>query len=78
MPHHKSAVKRLKTAERERQQNASIKSVLRKQIKAYRTSDSRDTASLSEIYSALDKAAKRGVIPTQRADRLKARLSKLA
>jgi small subunit ribosomal protein S20 len=78
MPHHKSAVKRLRTAERERKQNASIKSVLRKQIKAYRVAESRDTESLSVLYSALDKAAKRGVIPKQRADRLKARLANIA
>jgi small subunit ribosomal protein S20 len=78
MPHHKSAVKRLRTAARENRQNASIKSVLRKQIKTYRNDEARTTENLSVLYSALDRAAKRGVIPKQRADRLKGRLARVS
>ena len=76
MPQHKSAVKRLRTAERERKQNAGIKSALRKDIKSFKNGE-RSAEALSNLYSALDKAAKRGVFPVQRSSRLKARLARL-
>ena len=37
MPHHKSAEKRLKTAEKARQRNAGVKSQVRRQLKRQRT-----------------------------------------
>ncbi|NNF06226.1 MAG: 30S ribosomal protein S20 [Candidatus Eisenbacteria bacterium] len=78
MPHHKSAAKRLKTNERDRQRNIAVKSLLRKRIKEYRSSESPDASQVSHIYSILDRACQKGVIPKSRANRLKSRLSRHA
>jgi len=77
MPHHKSAAKRLKTNEKSRQRNVAVKSNLRKQLKRQRTG-SDPSAGVSEIYSELDTAVRKGVIPKARADRLKSRTARRA
>lgn len=77
MPHHKSAIKRLKTSARDRTKNTAVKSSLRKAIKAFREAPDRTQEQLNDLYKALDQAAKKGVLPTQRADRLKSRLAHL-
>jgi small subunit ribosomal protein S20 len=76
MPHHKSAVKRLKTNEKSRQRNSAVKSNLRKQLKRQRQ-DSAESG-VSGIYSELDTAVRKGVIPKARADRLKSRTARRA
>ena len=79
MPHHKSAVKRLRTSEKSKRRNSAVKSVLRKQLKLQRDADSAEAATqLSTTHSQLDRAAQKGVIPKGRAARLKSRSAKQA
>lgn len=79
MPHHKSAVKRLRTAEKSRRRNIAIKSVLRKQLKRQRTAEGSDAAAiLPETHATLDRAVRKGVIPKSRASRLKSRTARKA
>lgn len=75
MPHHKSAEKRVRTSEKRRVQNGAVKSTVRKVVRALRTSDQPTPQDLQAAYSALDKAAKKGVIAVAQADRLKSRLA---
>lgn len=76
MPHHKSASKRLKTAEKSRQRNLGVKSTVRKQLKRQRAAG--DEAMLPATHAELDKAARKGVIPKRRAARLKSRTARQA
>ena len=79
MPHHKSAAKRLKTAARARMRNVAVKSLLKKQLKAQRdTEGAKALETLPQSYRELDRAARKGVIPQSRADRLKSRLARQA
>ena len=76
MPHHKSAVKRLRTNEKSRKRNVVVKSALRKQIKrqgALEGEAARDM--IPKTYAELDRAVRKGVIPKSRANRLKSRLT---
>jgi len=77
MPHHKSAEKRLKTTERDRVRNIAVKSQLRKELKAARSGEG-SGEKIGAIYSSLDVAARKGVIPKQRASRLKSRMARAA
>ncbi|HMO95490.1 MAG TPA: 30S ribosomal protein S20 [Tepidiformaceae bacterium] len=83
MANHKSAIKRWHQSLRERDRNRARRSLARTSVRRVReaAADGNDEAlktSLSEAYSALDRAAKRGAIHTGKADRLKRRLSALA
>jgi len=79
MPHHKSAEKRLKTAEIARQRNVGVKSQVRRQLKRQRTlTGAEAVAALPTTHGELDRAAKKGVIPKRRAARLKSRTAKQA
>jgi small subunit ribosomal protein S20 len=79
MPHHKSAVKRLRTAEKSRRRNIAIKSVLRRQLKRQRAAEGKDApALLPETHATLDRAVRKGVIPKARASRLKSRTARKA
>ena len=79
MPNIKSAMKRVKTAEKSHQRNvqakAKIKTLRKKVVSAIEGSD--EAASLKaygEFCSALDKAAKDGIIPKNTAIRRKGRM----
>ena len=77
MPQHKSAAKRMRTSEKARQRNRAVKSHLKgvlKQLDAATPEDS--PQALREASSALDRAARKGVIPTRQADRKKSRLAR--
>ena len=81
MPNTKSAERRARVSTRRQARNQSVKSRLRTLERRSRTltaSGKTDDASqaLRATASALDKAAKRGVIPKRRADRKKSRLAK--
>ena len=78
MPTHKSAAKRMKTAERDRQKNRKVKSTLRGAIKNFTAKKSGDekTADFKGLSSILDRAARKGVIHKNKAARAKSRLSK--
>jgi len=78
MPHHKSAVKRVRTNEKRRQRNVAGRSRLRNAVRTFRSTAKPEEADalLREAISELDRAAKRGIIKRATADRQKSRLTK--
>lgn len=81
MPNIKSAIKRVKTNEKRRAQNASQKSALRTAIKSFeglveKNDVAAATNALVEATKKLDKAAAKGLIHKNAAARQKSRLSK--
>jgi len=54
----------------------AVKSALRKQLKAHREAETNAPEDRARMVSALDRAARKGVIPKARANRLKSRLSR--
>ena len=80
MAHSNQARKRNRQSEKTRDHNRTVRSELRTSIKRYRTAAAakEETAAklLSGVESKLDKAAKRNIIPTRRANRIKARLKR--
>jgi len=74
MPLTKSAIKKLRSDKRKAGYNKATKTKAKTAIDAFK--NILNLESLSKAFSALDKAAKRGVIKTRKADRLKSRLSK--
>lgn len=80
MPNTKSAERRARVSARRQSRNRSVKSrlgTLERKYRALAAAGKKDEAAqaLRAATSALDKAAKRGVIPKGRADRKKSRLS---
>lgn len=80
MPNTKSAARRARNSERRHAQNKAIKSRLKTLQRSYLEAveeGNKDgaTKALKAVNSALDKAAKTGVIPKARASRLTSRLS---
>lgn len=80
MPNTKSAERRARVGARRHARNKSVKTRLRTLERKYRTlvaSGKSEEAgkALRDATSALDKAAKRGVIPKRRASRKKSRLA---
>lgn len=74
------AKKRVKQAEKARARNASQRSTMRTAVKkVLRTLESGDKSTLQAVYvsasSALDRAARKGLIHKNKAARLKSRLS---
>lgn len=78
MPKSRSAKKRLRQNEKSRIRNKAVRSytrtVIKKSLTAFESGEGTDKA-LRDAYSALDKAAKKGVIHRRQADRKKARLA---
>ena len=74
MPLTKSAIKKLRADKRKAGYNKATKTKAKSAIDAFKAI--LDLGSLSKAFSAVDKAAKRGVIKTRKADRIKSRLSK--
>jgi small subunit ribosomal protein S20 len=82
MPNTKSAERRVRANERKHQHNAAVKSHLRSTERRLREAVAGGkkedaAAALRAASSALDKAAKSGVIPRARSDRKKSRLALL-
>jgi small subunit ribosomal protein S20 len=80
MPNIKSAIKRVKTNEARRAQNAAVKSEMRtavKKVEALVSSNDIDNAKVAFVAasSKLDKAARKGLIHKNVASRQKARLA---
>ena len=75
MPITKSAKKALRQQKRKTLINNKIVLAYKKAIKTFRKKPTK--ALLSQTFSALDQAAKKNVIRKGKADRLKARLSRL-
>ncbi|MCA1063468.1 30S ribosomal protein S20 [Rossellomorea sp. AcN35-11] len=82
MPNIKSAIKRVKTSNERNAQNAAVKSTMRTAIKKAEaaTANSADNAKdlVTEAVRQLDKAAQKGLIHKNAADRHKSRLMKKA
>ncbi len=77
MPCHKSPIKRLKQNKKRAARNNYVKSTLKtlaKKIHSNVTIEEKETI-LSDVYSELDKAAKKGVIHPRTASRRKSRLA---
>jgi small subunit ribosomal protein S20 len=77
----KSAIKRGRTIEKQRAQNASFKSDLRRSIKVFNTkAEEKDVEGAKEAFliatKKLDKAANRGIFHKNAANRQKSRLQK--
>ncbi|MFD0692859.1 30S ribosomal protein S20 [Paenibacillus sp. GCM10027628] len=80
MPNIKSAIKRVKVSEKRRLRNASQKSALRTAVKAFETAASNNVETAKEALinasKKLDKAASKGLIHKNAANRKKSRLAK--
>ena len=78
MPNIKSAKKRLRQSEKRRAQNRDVRSAIRTVTKKLLPTESADEAEVTyrELSSMLDRAARKGIIPSNAVDRRKARLSR--
>ncbi len=80
MPNIKSAKKRVKVSEKKNLRNRVVKSGVRTAVKKFDAAVAADAASaaavLSDTTSAIDKAAAKGVMHKNAANRKKARLAK--
>ncbi|WP_100406735.1 30S ribosomal protein S20 [Bacillus solitudinis] len=81
MPNIKSAIKRVKTNDKRRAQNISVKSALRSAIKNFEAKvEAGDATTAQSAYveaaKKLDKAANKGLIHKNAAARQKSRLAK--
>ncbi|OEH93683.1 30S ribosomal protein S20 [Bacillus solimangrovi] len=82
MPNIKSAIKRVKTNNDRRARNIAIKSDMRSSIKQFeKLAESKDVenaqAALQTAVTKLDKAARKGLVHRNKADRQKSRLTKI-
>jgi small subunit ribosomal protein S20 len=78
----KSAIKRIKVNDGKREQNKPIKSALATEIKKFRAAVDNNELKhaeelLKSVFSALDSASNDNIIHKNKADREKARLSKM-
>ena len=79
LPNIKSAIKRVKVTEKKNLRNRMIKSAMRTTVKKFDSAvaaGSADAALLGATSSTIDKAAAKGVIHKNAANRKKARLAK--
>lgn len=80
MPNIKSAMKRVKVSKKKNLQNRMVKTGVKTAIKKYQVALSQGVepaaAQLSATTSAIDKAASKGVLHKNTANRKKARLAK--
>jgi len=77
MPQHKSCEKRMRTSKKQNVYNRAVKSAVKTATKKFQTTEGEDAeASYRAAASELDRAARKGVIPRQRADRKKSRLAR--
>ena len=79
MPNIKSAIKRVKVTEMKNLRNRMIKSAMRTSVKKFdaaAAAGTADAALLSATSGAVDRAAAKGVIHKNAANRKKARLAK--
>ena len=77
MPQHKSCKKRMRTSQKQNVYNRAVKSSVKTATKKFLAAQGENAeAAYRNVASELDRAAKKGVIPRQRADRKKGRLAK--
>ena len=77
MPHHKSAVKRMRTTKRDRSRNISVKTELKSALKKVTEAPADKEVNRSTV-SLIDRAVRKGVLPKAAANRRKSRLAKAA
>ena len=77
MPHHKSAVKRMRTTKRDRTKNINVRSELKSLLKRT-VEEPRNKELMRDTVSSLDRAVKKGVLKKAVANRRKSRLALLA
>ena len=80
MPHHKSAMKRIRQDKKRRARNRKVKSQVRGAVKAVRQAETGEDAQakLVAASSTIDKAVKKGIVHKRTAARKKSRLAKKA
>ncbi len=83
MPHAKSCKKRLITNAKRNERNSQNRSELRTAMKAFRAtigeaSSEDKIAGINKMYSLIDTHARKGLMPRQRAARLKSRVAAAA
>ncbi len=79
MPNIKSAIKRVKVSEKKNLRNRMVKSAMKTQLKKFDTAiadGTADAAVLGTAQGAVDKAASKGVIHRNAANRKKSRMAK--
>lgn len=80
MPRRKTSLKSNRVSKRKHARNLKVKVELKKTIKKFQEllakKDAQAKAFISKVFSQLDKAAKKNIIPTATANRRKSRLSK--
>jgi small subunit ribosomal protein S20 len=77
MPQHKSCEKRMRSSRGRNRYNRAMKSAIKTAIKKLQNSEGESLEpDFREVVSDLDRAARKGVIPKNRADRRKSRLAK--
>lgn len=78
MPNTKSAKKRLRQSKRRRLQNRSLRSEIRTRTRRILAMDSADEAreAVSELYSLLDRAARKRILHPSAAGRQKGRVAR--
>ena len=77
MANTKSAAKRSRQTQRQALRNRSVKADLRSLQKRIRSAPGPDPDEIRAVISAIDKAAKRGIIHRNAANHRKARLNKI-
>ncbi len=77
MPHHKSAVKRMRTTKRDRTRNIAVRSELKTLLKRMADKPT-DKEVMRMTVSELDRAVKKGVVKKAVANRRKSRMAKAA
>ena len=77
MPHHKSAVKRMRTSKRDRTKNINVRSELKSLLKQT-VEEPKNKELMRDTVSSLDRAVKKGVLKKAVANRRKSRLALLA
>ena len=77
MPQHKSCAKRMRTSKKQNAYNRAVKSSVKTATKKFLAAEGNDADAIYQsVSSELDRAARKGVIPCQRADRKKSRMAK--
>jgi len=74
MPHHKSAVKRMRTTKRDRTKNINVRTELKSNLKKS-AEEPKNNELMRETVSLLDRAVKKGVVKKAVANRRKSRLA---
>jgi small subunit ribosomal protein S20 len=77
MPHHKSAIKRMRTSKRDRTKNIDVRSELKTLLKKMSEEPTNQDV-MKVTVSQLDRAVKKGVVKKAVANRRKSRLAKAA